>query len=214
MVDVSPVLPRTAPFTGGTNTRLQCLQWAFLVIGVAALAWCSWVTIEARLFQARHRATLERAALSAQRADGRGSPTVSTGVASGVVGELVIPRLKLSAVVVEGDDEETLKVAVGHLPDTPLPWQPGNSAFAGHRDTFFRVLKSVRIGDEMRVATLHGELRYRVERTRVVEPDDLSVLEPSAKRRLTLITCFPFSYVGSAPRRFVVHAEQIDPPSA
>ena len=108
--------------------------------------------------------------------------------------------------MVEGDDEDTLNVAVGHLPDTPLPWQAGNSALAGHRDTFFRALKGVRLGDEIRLATSHGELRYRVERTLVIEPDDLSVLEPSPKPGLTLITCFPFSY---APHRFIVQAQQI-----
>lgn len=223
---MSPVLPRAAPFTGDADTLrhalankiamggrtqmgLQCLQWALFVHGLASLAWCGLVIGEARWFQAQQHAALERILRSAPREHTRGTPIASTLVAPGVLGELDIPRLKLSAVVVEGDDEETLNVAVGHLPDTPLPWQTGNSALAGHRDTFFRALKRVRLGDEIRLATSHGELRYRVERTLVVEPYDLSVLEPLPEPCLTLITCFPFSYVGSAPRRFIVQASRI-----
>ena len=87
--------------------------------------------------------------------------------------------------------------------------QEPNSALAGHRDTFFRPLKSVRAGDEIRLTTPHGHLRYRVERTRIVNPDDLSVLDPLPKPSLTLITCFPFSYIGNAPRRFIVQANRI-----
>jgi sortase A len=107
---------------------------------------------------------------------------------------------------VEGDDDGTLKVAVGHLPDTPMPWEEGNAALAGHRDTFFRALKDVRVGDEIALQTVHGTLRYRVSRTLVVDPGDLWVLDPSPASPLTLVTCFPFPYVDRAPQRFVVHA--------
>jgi len=189
--------------------RLQWLQWALFVIGAASLAWWGLVITEARLFQARQRAAFEGISRSVADADARDNQAASAVVAPGLIGELEIPRLKLSVVVVEGDDEDTLKVAVGHLPDTPLPWQAGNSALAGHRDTFFRALEGIRLGDEMRLATPQRELRYRVERTLVVEPDDLSVLEPSPEPRLTLITCFPFSYIGNAPHRFIVQARRI-----
>lgn len=188
---------------------LQCLQWALFALGGASLAWCALVIGEARLFQAQQHAAFERVSLAARHADGHGKPTASAPVAPGVIAALNIPRLKLAAVVAEGDDEDTLKVAVGHLPGTPLPWQGGNSALAGHRDTFFRALKGVRLGDEIRLATVHGEFRYRVARTLVVEPDDLSVLEALPEPSLTLITCFPFSYVGHAPRRFIVQANRI-----
>lgn len=126
--------------------------------------------------------------------------------AGGLIGALDIPRLGLSSVVVEGDDDGTLKVAVGHLPDTPMPWEEGNAALAGHRDTFFRALKDVRVGDEIALQTVHGTLRYRVSRTLVVDPGDLWVLDPSPASPLTLVTCFPFPYVDRAPQRFVVHA--------
>jgi sortase A len=100
-----------------------------------------------------------------------------------------------------------LKRAVGHLSDTPMPWDAGNSAFAGHRDGLFRPLKDVKVGDEIRFRTTRDEFRYRVTKTSIVMPDDLSVLAPqSDPATLTLITCYPFYYVGSAPKRFVVHA--------
>jgi LPXTG-site transpeptidase (sortase) family protein len=189
---------------------LQRLQWTLLVVGMVSLGWCGIAVGKARWFQARQHAALERvSSVKVPRANTPDTPIPSAVVSGGVIGELNIPGLNVSVVVVEGDDEATLNVAVGHLPDTPLPWETGNSALAGHRDTFFRALEHVRFGDEIRLTTTHGQLRYRVERTRVVEPDDLSVLEPSPTSRLTLITCFPFSYIGHAPQRFIVQAEQI-----
>lgn len=112
------------------------------------------------------------------------------------------------AVVLEGDDDAVLKRAVGHLPDTPLPWEAGNSALAGHRDTFFRGLRHIRTGDLVRLETPAGSFEYEVAETRVVEPDALEVLAPTPERVLTLITCYPFTFVGAAPQRFVVRARE------
>jgi sortase A len=109
----------------------------------------------------------------------------------------------------EGDDENTLKVAVGHPPDTPLPWQEGNAALAGHRDTFFCPLRRLQTGDEIRLVTPRGTLRYRATRQMVVEPEAFWVLDRSSAAALTLITCYAFNFVGPAPRRLVVHAERI-----
>jgi sortase A len=141
--------------------------------------------------------------------DGSRTAAASTSEANLPIGRLEIPRIGLSAVVMEGGDEQTLNVAVGHLPDTPLPWQPGNAALAGHRDTFFRPLRRIRDGDEIRLVTPRGTFRYRTTRQVVVEPDELWVLDPSPAAALTLITCYPFDFVGAAPRRFVVQAERI-----
>jgi sortase A len=127
-----------------------------------------------------------------------------------VVALLDIPRLHISTPVLSGDDAATLDLAAGHLPDTPKPWEPGNSAFAAHRDGLFRPLRNVRVGDEVRVTTLAGEFTYRVRETRIVWPTDLSVLEPTVGSTLTLITCYPFNFVGNAPKRFVVHADRVD----
>jgi LPXTG-site transpeptidase (sortase) family protein len=144
----------------------------------------------------------------------RTSGTFGTSGTSGTFGEalglLEIPRLGLSAPVVEGDDNAALRGAAGHLPDTPHPWENGNSAIAAHRDGLFRPLRHIRVGDEVRVQTSHGSIRYKVTDTHIVQPTDLSVLQPAAGPTLTLITCYPFYYVGSAPQRFIVHADRVN----
>ena len=114
--------------------------------------------------------------------------------------------MKLSALAREGVDVRTLRGSVGHVPGTALPGAEGNAAFAAHRDTFFSPLKWIRKGDEVLVTTPDGVHRYAVNRTRVVDPSDVSVLQPSREHTLTLITCYPFDYVGSAPKRFIVQA--------
>jgi len=194
-----------------TMARLRpWLEWVLLVFGVMCVVWCGWVTAQEKSFQTRERTTLERVVSQrAQSVRPAAPPAPAPAVSPNLVGKLEIPRVKLSVMVVEGDDDETLTKAVGHLPDTPLPWQPGNSALAGHRDTFFRPLKDVRVGDEILLTTAHGSLRYRIDRTVVVDPSNLSVLEPSSNPTLTLVTCFPFYYVGHAPLRFIVQASQV-----
>ncbi|HKW03461.1 MAG TPA: class D sortase [Vicinamibacterales bacterium] len=128
----------------------------------------------------------------------------------GLVGRLEISRLHLSVMVVDGDDEATLARAVGHVRGTALPWESGNAVLAGHRDTFFRPLRNLREGDEIRMTTTRGTFDYKVVATEIVEPDDVSVLAPSTRRSLTLITCYPFAYVGRAPQRFIIHAQEND----
>jgi len=126
-----------------------------------------------------------------------------------LVGRVDIPRVGVSAIVREGDDTATLQHAVGHIPDTALPGEPGNAGLAGHRDTFFRGLRNVRAGDRISVTTPAGVIEYVVRGTRIVDPDDVSVLNPTEPQTLTLVTCYPFNYIGSAPRRFIVHAERM-----
>ncbi len=123
-----------------------------------------------------------------------------------LIGSLQIPRLKLTAMVVEGDDDKTLKTGIGHLPDTPLPWEKGNAALAGHRDTFLRAMRDISAGDEIRLTTPHGDFAYRVREIAIVTPDNLAGLSKTDDSSLTLITCYPFSFVGNAPKRFVVRA--------
>ena len=127
-----------------------------------------------------------------------------------IIGRVDIPRLRLSAAVAEGDDDETLGKAVGHLPETPLPWdRRGNVALAAHRDGLFRPLEKIRLNDDIRVVTSRGEFHYRVARTHIVDPDDVWVIAPTATPTITLITCYPFSFVGNAPQRFIVQAELV-----
>jgi sortase A len=126
-----------------------------------------------------------------------------------LVGRIEIPRLKVNAVVKEGVDSRTLSRAVGHVPYTPLPGQPGNVGVAAHRDTHFRGLRNVRKGDTIRVKTLDGTYIYEVDKLKIVWPKNVEVLDPTPENRITLVTCYPFNYVGSAPKRFIVQGKQV-----
>lgn len=128
-----------------------------------------------------------------------------------VLGRVQIARLNLSAIVREGVDEKTLGRAVGHLPYTAMPGQSGNFAIAAHRDTLFRALKDIQKGDRVTFQSDTGTYTYEVVSTRIVKPSDLSVVQPQgADKLLTMITCYPFYFVGSAPKRFIVRARLVD----
>ncbi len=126
-----------------------------------------------------------------------------------LVGRLEIPRLRLRAVVFEGTSDGTLARGVGRLRGSAVPGQLGNLVLAGHRDTFFRPLRKIREGDLIQVTTPAGPINYEVESLAVVAPDAVQELQARGGYTLTLITCFPFGYVGSAPDRFVVRAREI-----
>jgi len=120
--------------------------------------------------------------------------------------KLIIPRLDTELYVIEGDDAADLRRAPGHMIGTALPGARGNCIIAGHRDTHFRVLKDIREGDDIVLQTPHGQYLYRVHNTRIVTPKATEVLDATPDPELSLITCYPFYYVGSAPKRFVVEA--------
>ncbi len=126
-----------------------------------------------------------------------------------MVGRLTIPRLNLTAMVREGDKETTLSLALGHIPGTALPGQNGNVGVAGHRDALFRGLRNVKKDDVIRFETVRGDYLYQVEETEIVKPEEVSVLKPGPHSELTLVTCYPFYFVGSAPDRFIVKARAI-----
>jgi sortase A len=128
---------------------------------------------------------------------------------NGVVGRLTIPRLHLSAMVREGTGESTLSLALGHIPITAFPGEPGNVGVAGHRDTIFRALREIKENDVIKFETLAGSYFYEVHSTEIVKPQDVSVLKAGNYSELTLVTCYPFYYVGSAPDRFIVKARQV-----
>jgi LPXTG-site transpeptidase (sortase) family protein len=122
------------------------------------------------------------------------------------VGRLEIPRLGLSVMVFQGIEERALVAGAGHVPGTPPPGGDGNVVIAAHRDTFFRKLSGILAGDHVRVVTVRGTYEYVVESSETVDPEDTQVMESRDRNELTLITCYPFYFVGSAPRRFIVHA--------
>ena len=119
---------------------------------------------------------------------------------------LRIPKIRLEVPVLPGTDDFTLNRAVGHIEDTAMPGTDGNSGIAGHRDGFFRGLKDVGVGDAIEIETLHGKEVYHVERVWVVYPQEVSVLDATPTRSLTLVTCYPFYHVGPAPQRYIVRA--------
>lgn len=193
------------PMMGGVRQWLWTwLEWALLGFGVGCLGTFAYVTVDAHRFQQEQAEVFHRVSQASP------PPLEATVAPGGLVGMLEVPRLKLSTAVISGDDDATLKRSAGHLPDTPLPWQPGNSALAAHRDGLFRPLKDVAVGDEILFRTVQEDLRYRVISTAIVQPHDLSVLEADeGTSSLTLITCYPFYYVGAAPKRFIVRAERL-----
>lgn len=124
--------------------------------------------------------------------------------------KLSLPRQGVDLTVVEGTSEAALRKGPGHLEGSSLPGEVGNAVIAGHRDTHFRILKEVLIGDEIRVALGNREYSYRIFDIRVVSPIDTRVLLPQSGHMITLITCYPFRFLGSAPERYVVRAKLFD----
>ncbi|MBI4470841.1 MAG: class D sortase [Acidobacteria bacterium] len=134
-----------------------------------------------------------------------GAATVTEG---SLIGNLEISRVGVDAIVLEGAAEPTLRVALGHVSGTAMPGESGNIAIAGHRDTFLRGLRKVQDDDLITLQTAHGSFEYRVQSMKVVDPGDLDTLRPTREPTLTLITCYPFHFIGPAPKRFIVRARQ------
>lgn len=217
----------------GTNSLLRWSHYVLLIIGILALSYCGLALLDARVNQAYQARRFEKALNDLRPAAGshadlhrlplsphpekanrvRTARLGITGRRSTPLGRIEMSAIGLSAMILEGTDHWTLQRAVGHIPETALPGETGNVALAGHRDTFFRSLRKIRAGDVITLKTLDGDFQYRVESTAVVPPSDVRVLQASSGRTLTLITCFPFYYVGSAPNRFVVRAREIASPA-
>jgi len=125
------------------------------------------------------------------------------------LGVLHIPRLKVVAPVLPGTDDWTLNRGVGHIDDTALPGSTGNIGIAAHRDSYFRALKDIVNGDVITIETVRGADTYRVERIWIVDPEDVSVIDPTEVPSVTLVTCYPFYFIGPAPRRFIVRAVRV-----
>ncbi|HXN46018.1 MAG TPA: class D sortase [Bryobacteraceae bacterium] len=187
---------------------MKWVQRAFFACAALLLGYSGFVVVDSWAFQRRESMDLDRLLGDRRVASSQGASAVS---ADGLIGRIEIPSLGLSAVVVEGVGRTALRRGVGHIPGTALPGEDGNVGLSAHRDTFFRPLKDLRIKDEIHFATLKGDFRYEVESLKVVAPGDVQVLAASHENALTLVTCYPFFYVGAAPKRFIVRARQVSP---
>jgi sortase A len=178
-----------------------------LLGGVAALLVYGYLWADAYVYQARQDRRFQDSASTVRPSEAviRGK-SANTGQA---IGKIEIPRIGLSVVVLEGDDERALRLGAGWIPNTARPGEAGNIGIAAHRDTFFRGLRNVRKDDVIRLVTSGGFYSYRVESTEVVDPSRIDVLNSTVSPTLTLITCYPFYYVGPAPKRFVVVARLV-----
>jgi sortase A len=193
---------------------LRAVAYLLVIAGGAALGWCAAMIADGQIAQWVARQQLEK---TLSDPDSLAPPYLPLAKPSLVTPEngtplaaLSIPRIGLSVVVLQGSDEHTLRQGVGHIESTPLPGEAGNVGIAGHRDSFFRPLRNVQIGDDIMLETPAGNVHYRVSSYRIVSPSEVSVIHPTSDPVLTLVTCYPFYFVGAAPDRFVVRANLVD----
>lgn len=218
------------PLRGKRSAAWVWLERALLLAGALCLGIWIWAWLDTRMFEAQQNEALEQTLAHRQAA----VPAVGVPAASetdalssfhrtekrlespppdegALLGRIRIPRLDVTAVVLEGVGKRTLRRAAGHIPATALPSEDeGNIGIAAHRDSFFRGLKDIRKNDKIELTTLDGTYHYQVEWTKIVQPEDVTVLAPTSEPVLTLVTCYPFYYVGSAPNRFIVRARRVE----
>ena len=191
---------KTKPVSSAATDILRGAFYFFLVLGILTMGYAAFVFANSHVYQAFEMKKFKEAGRLSEPhllADGD------------VLGEIEVPRLGLDAIVVQGDSPATLKRAVGHLSKSALPGEWGNVALAGHRDTFFRPLRDIRLGDVITFKTQERSFEYLVQSIEVVAPTDIRVLEPLTGHDLTLLTCYPVYYVGPAPKRLVVRAREV-----
>jgi sortase A len=179
---------------------LRAAYCVLLAGGVFGLGYAGYVVVDTHIYQTIEQSKFEKVSHI---------EVPHPAVEGSAIGEMEVPRLGLKAIFVQGDSPRILRHAVGHISETALPGESGNVVLTAHRDSFFRPLRSIQVGDAITIKTLDGKFGYQVASTEVVLPSDVQVLQPSSENTLTLVTCFPFYYVGAAPKRFIVHARQI-----
>jgi sortase A len=213
------------------KSTLRWIERALLVVGILLLGVWAYAWIDARVVQFEENRLLDEAgARSGQPPPGRAAETDALASfherdvekrqrrepkeEGSLVGRVEIPRLGVSGIVLEGVGKKTLRRGIGRIPGTALPEDGGNVGLAAHRDSFFRGLKDIRKNDIITLKTLENTYYYRVDWTEIVRPEDTHVLADKGEPELTLVTCYPFYYVGSAPKRFIVRAQRIDEAAA
>jgi sortase A len=184
-----------------------------LGICVEAALWlttacCLWFGFHSLLLvhaaqQEASKIVVQPKAADEREVEGQDDPTPHAGA---LIGRMDIAALGLSVPVLEDDDPATLRRGAGHIPGTAVPGGLGNLVLAAHRDTFFRALRNVRPGMKVEVTTPDGHWWYSIDRTEIVTPDRVDLLGIGDRPEMTLVTCYPFDYIGAAPKRFLVHA--------
>ena len=222
-------IKRTMSLSTREYPWIRWSRYLFFAIGILALGYVGFELLDARLYQADQSRrfqeklnglkpsivsdeSLHASSMFLVPANENlmtAEPIGLAGSGRTPLGRIEINTIGLAAMILEGTDARTLRRAVGHIPGTPLPGQPGNVAITGHRDTFFRPLRNIREDDEIKLTTLSGSFQYRVDSIKVVEPENMQVLASSEDAILTLVTCYPFYFVGPAPKRFIVRAHRI-----
>ena len=196
----------------GRDRSLAIFSGIFAVIGLTLLGYWAMETISATRFQNRQSHAFEQHPPTNQPFRNglrSGLPPESVRPIEGSdVARLTIPDIGMAVTVVEGTSANDLSIGPGHIPTTPLPGEPGNVGIAGHRDTVFRPLRLIRTGQRVTLTTGRRQDQYRVVSTAIVDPTDIQVLRPTGKDTLTLVTCYPFRFIGPAPKRFVVRADR------
>jgi len=195
------------------------LERALLAVGLALGAWAVATIVEARFFNSLSvkprddqpvvvTQTLPPGVhpLPGDAHDASAPQPAPTPTQGTLLGRIEAPEVHLSAPLLEGSDDGTLSRGAGHIEDTPFPGQPGNIGIAGHRDTVFRPVRRMKVGDAIKIETADRVYHYRITKTSIVGPDDVYVLDPTPQPTLTLVTCYPFEFVGHAPQRFIVRA--------
>jgi LPXTG-site transpeptidase (sortase) family protein len=222
----------------GAAKWLRRLEIAFTVVGISFLGGAFAATLHRWDYQARQERAIFQGAVSSPlrgdravspfRGDTTANPLLAVGATNPLrgdraanalrvngadplaLGRIEIPRIGIKAIVREGTDDETLSLAVGHVRGTASPGENGNTVLAGHRDTFFWDLRDIRMNDRVRLVVPPRTYEYRVVSIEVVAPDDTRVLDPTKEEALTLVTCYPFQYIGNAPERFIVRAARAE----
>jgi sortase A len=213
-----------------TRSFSRWIPHLFFIIGIFVLGYVAVTLLDAKLYQVHEARRFEQALKARKNAtpssDSESLKSSPTSVGAGpqdlaaiegrttvrtraVWGRIEIASIGVSSMILEGVDQATLRRGGGHIPGTAPPGQSGNVALAGHRDTFFRALRNIHKDDEITLETLDGSYRYRVDFTQVVAPEYTAALDSSDGKILTLVTCYPFSFVGPAPQRYIVRAHRI-----
>ncbi len=178
----------------------KLVEYSLIIAGLVCLTIFASSVFRYRLFQAQAVGRTFRSATNPPIDDAKRVPSV--------IGQVIVKRIGLSVAMVEGDDEQSLAIAAGHMPGTAMVGKRGNIVIAGHRDTAFWPLRHIRAGDLIDIKTATTST-YRVTTTEIIDPSETGALADTPDSMLTLVTCYPFRHVGPAPERFIVRASLV-----